>query len=71
MRANRTSQVLDEDGNTLPSVAMAKARLAAGDRAASLPWLTKDGVTAMAEAVEGGVPELNGPANADELTNDA
>ena len=51
----------------LPSLEEAEARLAAHRRRPTPPWLTPEGLAAMAEAVEGGVPEVSGPAEPGDL----
>ena len=47
-------------GEALPSLEEAERRLAAY-RDETLPWLTPEGLAAIAELVGQGVPEINGP----------
>ena len=56
-----SEQRTDEDG--LPTESEVRERFAALADAGPPPWLTPEGLAAMAALVEQGVPEINGPAN--------
>jgi hypothetical protein len=59
--------VVEAVEETLPSLEEADARLAAHRLRPLPPWLTPEGLSAMAEAVASGIPEMNGPMNPDDL----
>jgi hypothetical protein len=58
------------DDDDLPSLEAAEARLAATRDGITLPWLTPEGLAAMAEAIASGIPELNGPIDRTDLPDD-
>ena len=58
MKAHGLRQFTDEDGG-LPPWDVVEARLA--DRSKPLPWLTPEGLAALAECARNGEPEISGP----------
>lgn len=67
MSVKSSVPVVEADEETLPSLEEADARLAAYRLRPLPPWLTPDGLAAMAEAVASGIPEMSGPMNPDDL----
>ncbi len=63
MKAHLRGVSGDDTDDGLPSLENAAKRLAALADAGPPPWLTPEGLAAMAALVEQGVPEINGPAN--------
>lgn len=54
---------VDHEDDGLPSMEEVEARFAASRHGPLPPWLTPEGLAAMAEAVASGIPELSGPVD--------
>lgn len=59
-----------DDDDKLPSWEDVEARLAARRLRPLPPWLTPEGLAAMREAIDSGIPEISGPLNPDDLPPD-
>ena len=63
MSADTEPPTAEADETDFPSLEGARARLAAFRQQPLSPWLTPEGLAAMAEAVASGIPELHGPVD--------